>query len=292
MSTYRILVPSGIGDFSWLWSKISTTPHNFHIEYIGGTPDRMAAFLEILPQDRIVGKISNPHYFTKWEKGELICVNRQPQLYPSLKKAYRFSDLVPDQLYFIENNSWLEAGNRLEEWNKEDLPATDFHYPLLGVCDTRKEDYFVVNFSSYGTKKAWGYYEVTDSAEVVESLFKMTGWKPLFIGGTYDDYTKDIYENLKNKIPCISLVGHTPDLKDVVQTLQQSQMYFGACSGLMVLTNILRTPVATYYPPFDVPPGRKLAGTWHDPAIPYLSLFWEGKDKEKCLLENFIKKIK
>src|SRR3989338_1045274 len=43
---YKILVPSGIGDFSWTWSKLVTTPHRFHIEYMGGYPDRLAAFLD------------------------------------------------------------------------------------------------------------------------------------------------------------------------------------------------------------------------------------------------------
>jgi ADP-heptose:LPS heptosyltransferase len=196
-------------------------------------------------------------------------------------------------LVFLESNTYLEAGNRLEGWFAQDIPDTDFHYKMNGALDKAKRgNYFIVNFSSYGTKKAWGYYETTGAADVVEFLIKKTGWTPIFIGGTYDDFTRDVYmELIRREDRAINLVGKTPDLTEVVVWLQQARFYFGACSGLMVLSNVLRTPVATYYPPFQTPPGRHLAGTWHDPAIPYVSLFWEGVEQDKQIMESFLKTI-
>ncbi len=299
---YRILVPSGIGDFSWLWSKLVTTCDKYHIDYIGGKPDRMHAFLSLLPNDRILSFKANPDYATRWDGPELVVFPRNVSTHPFVTKARRYDTMIPmvgagtglstnSRMFFVESNTHLEAGNRIENWLGDELPNTDLHYRIKGALDKCvKNDYFIVNFSSYGTKKAWGYYEVPESTEIVAALAKKTGWIPLFIGGDYDDYTRDIYLKLLDKgVNAVNLIGRTPALADVVALLQQSRMYFGACSGLMVIANILYTPVACYYPPFDMPPGRKLAGTWHDKNIPYVSMFWEGKDKDIEILEEFIK---
>lgn len=288
----RILVPSGIGDFSWTWSKLVTTKDEYHIEYVGGLPDRMTAFLSLLPKDRIVGFNSNPHYATKWnEQGELIIFSRQPTMFPEVPTARRYSDIRENQLIYVESNTFLERGNRLEDWWKEEIPGTDFHYKIDGVLGKyTSAPYFIVNFSSYGTKKAWGYYEVPVAADLVEFIVKKTGWIPFFIGGYYDDFTSDIHNDLVNRgVKALSLVGKTPKLIEVITLLQQSKMYYGACSGLMAVANVLRIPVAVYYPPFNRPPGRFLAGTWHDTNVPYLSLFWEGKEGDICQLEKFMK---
>ena len=294
MAVYRILVPSGIGDFSWTWSKLVTTNDQYHIEYIGGKPDRMFAFLSLLPSDRVLSYSANDNYYTKWnENGELVCVSRDIKRFPQLSKINNYSDLRENQLAFVESNTFLERGNRLEGWLGNEIPKTDFHYKVAGALEkSTKGNYFIVNFSSYGTKKAWGYYEVPSASNLVELIAKKTGWSPLFIGGTYDDFTSDIHAELLNRgINAVSLVGKTPDLGCVMALLQQARMYFGACSGLMVLSNILHTPVVTYYPPFNTPPGRHLAGTWHDPAIPYMSLFWEGESKDRELVTEFLNKI-
>lgn len=291
MGTYKILVPSGIGDFSWMWSKLVTTPHNFHIEYIGGLPDRMNAFLNLLPKDRVLSIKSNPDHATKWdEDGQLVCFPRSKESI-AINKVNCLAMMQPGTTYFIENNSWLEAGRRIELWNKEEIPETDFHYAMDGkLIRPVKGNYFIVNFSSYGTKKAWGYYDVPIATDVVEYLCRKTGWEAVFIGGQYDDYTTDIYKTLSARgMYCHSIVGKTPNLTEVIPLLQQARMYFGACSGLMVLTNNLKVSVATYYPPFQKPPGRHLSGAWHDPKIPHLGLFWEGKEHDICQLEKFLR---
>lgn len=285
----KILVPSGIGDFSWLWSKLVTTKHNFHIEYIGGYPDRQRAFMELLPKDRIVSFKPNTDFRTRWnDDGELVClpVNPRGVLMP---KAAKLSALENGSQAFIECNSHVEAGNRIESWLADEIPGCNFHYPIAGSFPRpSKADYFVVNFSSYGTKRAWGYYEPVESARVVEFVSIITGWTPLFVGGEYDDYTEDVHAVLNLKgIKCFSVVGRTPELKSVIALIQQSRMYFGACSGLMVLANIFHVPVITYYPKFDRPPGRKLSGTWHDPEVPHLGLFWEGAERDKEIIEKF-----
>jgi len=288
---YKILVPSGIGDFSWIWSKLSTTGDQYHVEYIGGVPDRMSAFLKLLPKDRILSFKSNDNYITKWsDKGELVCFSRFGSGLPEIPKMQRYSDLRGGQLMFVEANTHLERGNRIEGWLGDEISGTKLHYKitgLLGRCV--KGDYFIVNFSSYGTKKAWGYYEVPVAADLVEFIAMQTGWTPFFVGGEYDDFTRDIHvEVIDRGIKAVSLVGRTPSLIDVIALIQQSNLYFGACSGLMVISNIFCVPVCTYYPPFEKPPGRHLAGTWHDDFIPYLPLFWDGFDKDISKIKLFL----
>lgn len=293
MANYKILVPSGIGDFSWLWSKLVTTEHNFHIRYVGGLPDRLQAFMKLLPSSRILSYGPDLDYCTFWdEHGFLQCRPRDLKQTPPLRRAESLADLYEDEMVFIENNSWLEAGNRIEGWMAKDIPGTCFHYALEGADEQfarGRGNYFIVNFSSYGTKKAWGYYEVPIAAGLVRRIAAKTGAMPFFIGGGYDDFTRDIYDSLRDSLSCVSLIGRTPSLREVIALLQQSRFYFGACSGLMVLTNIVNVPVITYYPPFEKPPGRKLSGTWHDPAIPHLGLFWEGAESDMEQIEAFLK---
>lgn len=293
MSNFKILVPSGIGDFSWLWTKLVTTEHNFHIRYIGGFPDRLRAFLSLLPSSRILSFGPDLDYCTFWDQHhQLACRPRDSVKTPMLRKASSLADLCKDELMFLENNSFLEAGNRIEGWMKDEIPGACFHYSLAGADEQfsrGRGNYFIVNFSSYGTKKAWGYYEVPVAADLVRSIAKKTGAMPFFIGGGYDDFTRDIYESLRDSISCVSLIGRTPSLREVIALLQQSRFYFGACSGLMVISNIVYVPVITYYPPFDKPPGRKLSGTWHDPEIPHLGLFWEGAEGDMYQIEAFLK---
>jgi ADP-heptose:LPS heptosyltransferase len=285
MAVYKLLVPSGIGDFSWAWSKLNTTNDQYHIEYVGGKPDRMFAFLSLLPQEKILSFAPNGNYYTKWdEKGELMCLPRNPKMFPEIPKMRKYSDLAGGSRMFVEPNTYLEAGNRIEAWLRDEIPKTDFHYKIEGtVHGAKKANYFIVNYSSFSTKKAWGYYETEKSVEFIDFISAKTGWLPIFIGGSYDDYTQDIFEKLVQKRQCICMVGKTPDLTAVISLLQQAQAYVGACSGLMAISNILYTPTVIYYPPFQTPPGRRLAGTWHDKSIAYLPLFWGGveQDKEK-----------
>ena len=289
---HKILVPSGIGDFSWTWSKLSTTDDQYHIEYVGGIPDRMTAFLKLLPKDKILSFKPNNNYGTKWnDAGELVCVNYHPDKNPDIPKMQQYSDLKElGEIMFVESNTHLESGKRLEDWMSDDIPNTDFHYELKGKVDKySKGGYFIVNFSSYGTKKAWGYYNVSEASNLVRGIVLQTGWTPIFLGGEYDDFTSDIYKSMvDDQVKTIGLVGRTPSMETVIALIQQSNLYFGACSGLMVLSNLLRVPVCTYYPPFETPPGRHLSGTWHDPVIPYMSLFWEGYMEDQRKISNFL----
>jgi len=285
----RILVPSGIGDFSWTWSKLVTTGDQYEVDYVGGAPDRMKAYLALLPKDKIIAFRSNPNYTTGWDKNEqLICIPRNQQ--PLIPTAQRYADLSSNQLSYVECNTLLESGVRLEKWLEDEIPNIDFHYKIDGTLPKCvRNNYFIVNFSSYGTKKAWGYYEVPDTRDLVIYINKKTGWMPIFIGGHYDDYTADIHRRvIARGIPAIDLVGKTPELLEVISLLQQSQFYFGACSGLMALANVLYIPTIVYYPPFKTPPGRRLSGTWHDPNVLHVGLFWDGRLRDEETLDPIL----
>lgn len=282
----KILVPSGIGDFSWTWSKLVTTGDQYEVDYVGGTPDRMKAYLNLLPKDKIVKFKANPNYATKWdEENRLVGFPREKSPYIVNVKSY--AELNEVEMKYIECNSLLESGVRLEQWLIDEIPNTDFHYMMDGVLShCAKNNYFIVNFSSYGTKKAWGYYEAPETIKLVKFICKKTGFMPIFIGGTYDDYTTDICRAIiKENIPAIDLVGKTPELIGSVRLIQQSRFYFGACSGLMALANVMFIPTLVYYPPFPKPPGRKLSGTWHDPNVLHVGLFWEGRENDMVCLE-------
>jgi hypothetical protein len=97
MSTYRILVPAGIGDFSWLWSKFSTTNDSYHVEYANCIPDRLGPYLALLPKDKLLSYKQSPNYKCCFTVGDL-----EMKFIPDTNpRITRYSQMRPDILNFV-----------------------------------------------------------------------------------------------------------------------------------------------------------------------------------------------
>ena len=110
-----LAIPNGIGDISWLISKIVNAEEKCFLLVGEGWPQRAHQYLELLPW--LAGFKYNPHNY------------QDIMMFGSFHKdEFLTWESIVDSEYgcvFIEPNSFLEKGFRLEEW----LPdlKTSFH---------------------------------------------------------------------------------------------------------------------------------------------------------------------
>lgn len=279
MSTHRILVPAGIGDFSWLWSKFSTTKDSYHIEYANCVPDRLGAYLELLPKDKVLSYKMSPNYKCFFNVGDLE-MRFTPDSNPRIT---RYSQMRPELLNFVEPNTHLEHGNRIETW-LPDIPACDLHYKMEGLLENpEKKKIFIVHLSSTHTFKVWRHYDVHVWVNIIDMLQKKTGWMPVFIGGEYDDFAKQVFDQYIQSHVAHNLIGHTKDLLSALHIVQQCQFFLGAVSsGMTMLANVMRIPSASWWP------REKLPQSWADHKVPYLWMLWKDPEDDKQKLEQFL----
>lgn len=275
---YRIIVCPGIGDFHWLWCKLSTTDDKYFIEYADTGPNRLEAFLNLLPKNKITGCAINKNYRVSFNTTKL-----EMNIVPEVPRMIAYQQLKSGQLFYVEANTHLEQGNRIESW----IPhlRTDFHYKIEGVDMTcPKQNIFIVHLSSFRQNGIWKTYGVDESIEMIDMVQKKTGWMPVFIGAHYDDMAQAVFEKYIDNHSAISLVGKTGNILGLLSWIQQSKLFLGlVSSGMTMLANCLYTSTAAWWP------RPKLPQAWADMNIPYTWFLWKDYKADISALENFIK---
>lgn len=271
-------VPTGIGDISWMYSKLKHVgPANWIIA--DGHPFRAREFLASLDgvrgcdygdfQYRDILVSQNVHGFDvpgiRWVDIEA-------------KGGHQFYRL------FLEANKHLEAGKRLEEW-LPDLP-TDFHYPIPQfqdavekvekIIDGMPRPICTVNAASERGAEAWKTWKLAEWREFLKMLREEVG-SILLIGGFWDDMTDDLaVDGYK------SVVGRTNHAA-MVEALRLSDAYVGFSSGLGVIRTVMGKKSFMLWPDFQerlsmswAPPemiadGTYVASMWRSPTIVFES---------------------
>lgn len=288
MATFTILVPAGIGDFSWLWSRLSTTGDTFRVEYAKAAPDRLGAFLALLPKDKILSYGMSPTHQCFFNARSLE-MTFGPK---NLPRMTLYSQLAPspgapvDPLNPLEPNTHLERGGRIETWFP-DIPTTDFHYKINGLLEgSVKKNIFIVHLSSTHTFKIWKHYGVDTWVDMIDFIQRNTGWAPVFLGGEYDDFARQVYDAYSKKHPAEDLIGKTPDLLSALHLVQQCRFFLGCVSsGLTVLANVLKVPSVSWWP------REKIPAAWTAPDVPYLWRLWRDPEQDKQAILAFLKEL-
>lgn len=279
MKTYRIMVCPGIGDFSWLWSKLSTTEDRFIIEYADTGPERLGAFLNLLPTEKIERFSQNKRYRVQFNTTQLTM-----NIVPDMPKMQSYSQIqsLPGVTWFVEANTPVEQGIRLEHW----MPniKTDHHYQINGLLTNyRPQNIFIVHLSSFKMEKIWKTYNADQWIPMIDMIQRKTGWMPIFIGGSYDDAAQACFERYIENHRAVNLIGRTDDLKSVLCLIQQSKLFLGCVSsGLTMLANVLYVPSASWWP------REKLAQSWPDTNVPYRWFLWKDDKEDTARLDTWI----
>jgi hypothetical protein len=284
VSVYNILVPAGIGDFSWIWSKLSTTSDAYHVEYAKCTPDRLGPFLELLPKNKLLSyQASNYRCFFNSTKLDM-------QFSPaSSPKILEYNHLRLDRVNHVEPNTHLEQGGRIETW-LPDLPETDFHYKIEGLLqEPERENVFLVHLYSTHTFKIWKHYDIDTWISIIHMIQTYSGLMPVFIGAEYDDFAllvHDMYTTRYPNLRVVNKINRTKDLLSALHLVQQCKFFLGAVSsGMTMLANVLKVPSASWWP------REALATSWNAPDVLYLWMLWKDPEDDKRRLKEFIDKL-
>jgi hypothetical protein len=247
-----VKVPSGIGDVSWMYSKLChVDPLDWQIA--DGWPYRTKHFLELLPKVRSA-EYGNFIYTDIITSEEMIGVHGK-----SWEELSRFEELL------LEANTHLESGKRLEDW-LPDLP-TDFHYSIrTSPRDVKRAEALLGDFpkplwgvsaASYRGSEAWKTWGFSEWRSFLEWFKAYAGGTIILMGGFWDDLTDALasegYDNV---------VGRT-SFGAAVEMLRRLDGYVGFSSGLGIVGTVLDRKVFMMWPEHQQP----LSRSWAPPEM-------------------------
>ena len=257
MKTIHIGVPSGIGDISWIISKLINAPDcKFVVEVADGWPYRSEDYVKLLdPQKFEWGGYGGFEY-------------RDIVGFEKLNPYNSFKDIVDAGFgrYLIQPNFHLERGKALAEW-LPDLP-TSYQYPLntkefAGTALARikhiPRPILGLSAASYRGAVAWKTWERDQWKELIARVLKNTNMQVLLMGGGWDDLTRSL-ENIHPRV--FSVVGQT-SFGEAVEIHKSLSGYLGFSSGLGIIRTVLGLPTYMLWPDHQ----QALSTSWADPQM-------------------------
>lgn len=280
-----IVVPSGIGEFQWAWTKYINTGERFAVLALDGAPRRLHQFCALHPQIEAFGWVG-------FEYSQI----REFQKFHSLDTWARVREMFElGSTVMLACNPHLEAGKPLAEW-MPDLPTT-YRYPISldgkhiaqanrTLHDAQAEDFLIgISCASYRGAAAWHTWEHEDWTEFLSCVQRdFPHVKFVLLGGAWDDLTSAVFDPtsaLRWQVDSRGLppVG-TMSFGGAVATLQCLDAYIGFSSGLgHVAAHLCNTPVFMLWPEHE----QTLSTTWVDPELlddgTYVPSRWLSPDR-------------
>lgn len=274
----KIMVPPGIGDLSWIISKLMHLNEEMHVQVATRQVHRAAPFLELFPN---VVKAE----YGKFDYNAVVRGAVDPVRCRDFKNK------------FVSLNKWLEQGNRLERaWPY--LP-TNFHYDVpipsqyveqaerLGEKTAKYKYAFGIHTSGWtGPVKAWGGWFPQQWHEFILDLRKTYNFIPMIIGADFDKPFTDELASLLNqsKVEYVYCVGyHIGVALHLLKKCADFVMSFN--SGIPILSNVMRIPVYMQYPKKH----DKLRYSWPSRDVPYIGEFFEPVKDTLPKVRNMLK---
>jgi hypothetical protein len=200
---------------------------------------------------------------------------------PTWKKVRQVAGR-PDAIIPLEANRHLEEGWPLKDW-LPDLP-TNYHYPLyvknedrassrkytqgaingdrFGPPHPMKEGPIVgISCASYRGAEAWQTWGKEEWCDFLRRVMDL-GWRPLLVGGGWDDLTTVIACELD--LPFT--VGRT-SVPQMVEQMNHLDSYIGYSSGMNVIRTVLNKPAFALWPDNDRCDQSRLMWSWAPPQM-------------------------
>lgn len=298
----RLIVPAGIGDWSWIWSKIYGVRDEItSVRIVDGAPRRTKEYVEacgVSDVDYDVDKRDGhgnvvEHSITGGSYERILSFEGPLGLSWEARPSWKTVKNLKMQTVCIEANKHLEAGCRLERW-LWDLP-TYFHYPLYVSEEDRKKarevtigaiqgDRFspphpmkegpVVGIScaSYKGSAAWLTWGREEWVDFLRRLMSI-GWRPLLLGGQWDDLTYTVACELN--LPCT--IGKT-SVAQMIEQMRILDSYIGFSSGMNVIRTVVDKPAMALWPCNEKCDQQELSTSWAPPHMlaseRYVAVTW------------------
>jgi hypothetical protein len=236
----RFVVPSGIGDISWIYSKICNLAktRKIGIEICDDKPRRSAPFVERLPSVHCLGYAVGVSYSNIMSE--------------ALPTDTDLSKLADGQ-YVINLNRHLESGKHL----KDAFPAqdTEYHYRIpdppaearlnrFKGHDRLKIGFYCSSVNhrpelSFWTPEQWVQFLEMVRAAYPSALF-------VGIGAPYDDKTREVCDLLGERgFPLMRWLSQ--DIAVTIAVIRGLDFFFSFPSGLGILADVVNTPCQMWF---------------------------------------------
>ncbi len=263
MEPLKFVVPPGIGDISWICSKLVGLGHPLEIIVPHSNHDRALPYLQLLPAVASCeyARVPNP---AKRKDGKVGHDWTRERL---IEEASRRA--VP-----IELNTWLEAGRRIEGFMPELF--TDHHCPIdithlhLYQADGALRDmrHFICLYcANRSTVKRWGGWQREQWGELADLLwkaFRLDGF--VLLGADWDrPFADEVLKELRHGTaapPVVDLVGKLP-IGATLEVVRRSAYLVAFPSGIPILAAVMGQPVLMFYPKHLEP----MHDAWADPEM-------------------------
>ncbi len=314
----KLIVPAGIGDWSWIWSKLCSVKEEISsIRVVDGAPRRTVPYIQACgfmdvdydvdikgPRGEIYPAIIGRDYMRILQIEGLLGIDfaSKPTWEKIRKITHRSADPdIPAPVPLsvatlpLEANKHLEEGWPLADW-LPDLP-TNYHYPLYVKTEEKASaikktngaingDRFSdghpmkhgpivgISCASYQGSEAWSTWGKEEWCDFLKRVME-TGWRPLLVGGGWDDLTVTVACELD--LP--HTVGKT-SVPEMIAQMDYLDSYIGFSSGMNVIRTVHNKPAMAFWPmnarcdqsrlmwswapPHMIESGRYQAFTWRE----------------------------
>lgn len=249
----KLCVPAGIGDISWIYSKIKYLKNIVNREillYVAGhdKPNRGGDFVELLPEVKFGGYLDDRKSFN-------VIIQSLPSNWPPTVGGYGL--FHKPEILNISANLHLESGQPLKEW----LPflPTDYHY-LIAVTEPQIREAeqimeaatkpCIAVYTSNMDKEnkihgGWNLWSTNQWIGFLKSLScfpQCRNLTYLFIGAEYDkDKTIAISQVMRdNGTNTLEVIGKP--LGVALECLRRCHYLISYPSGIGILSNVLHVP--------------------------------------------------
>lgn len=279
MRRLTIKVPSGIGDISWILSKLSNAKDvELYFEIADGWPHRSHQLLELIPWVK-------GYSYGDFSYSEIFAFERMNKDLISSWESIVCSGL---EVCPLSANYHLECGKGLESW----LPdlKVDYHYEIATTVKSKlmahkylehlSQPVVCMSAASYRGSESWKTWGLV---EWTEFLYEVHSARPecsfVLLGGFWDDLTSGLAEFIEEQGYLGNcLVGRTR-LGTAIEVIRSSDAYLGFPSGLGVLATVVHRPVFMMWPEHL----RRLSTSWVPPFMlmsgDYQARSWESPEK-------------
>jgi hypothetical protein len=280
--------PASVDDFSWIFSKLYSVRHEISsVRIVDGAPRRTREYVQACG-------IADADYDLEITGGQYqFILSTESALGYGWRGRPTWQEIRFHDPLLIEANQHLEAGYKLADW-LPDLPCY-YHYPLHVSDDDRQrarqitvraimgdryssghkmKDGPVVGIScaSYKGSEAWRTWGKDEWLDFIRRVMAM-GWRPLLVGGGWDDLTYTVACELD--LP--STVGKT-SVAQMIEQMAFLDAYIGFSSGMNVIRTVLNKPAFALWPSNDRVDQQQLSTSWAPPRMieeeRYVAVTW------------------
>jgi len=243
MNTLKLIVQAGIGDISWIYSKVVNL--NIPIEwYVSSNGiQRAHTYLKLLKLTKSVDYINKNFH-------EI----RDASVKANITKQEFLEKATKEKIYFSVN-LWLENGYRIENFIPE--LETNLHYEITtgkaarDMADFIKNKagkYLTIYCSSYNCIYNWNGWIEKDWKKFLKDIeYKNIFDTIIIVGASYDTEFAASLKKQLNDENVVDLTGKT-DLDLTIEILKNTEYLVAFASGIPILANVLKVPCLMLYP--------------------------------------------